>query len=229
MTSVVVLVTIGLLVFVVPQFQALFKDFGGDLPWFTLLIINLSDVLQHQGYILFIAMICMCCGFIYTRKNSPAIALGIDRLKLKLIIIGTLYEQTAIARFARTLAITFAAGLPLTEALDAVTSVTGNLVYAKALTKMKEEIYYGQTIHQAMKNTHLFPSMAIQMIAIGEETGSLEAMLCKVADFYEQNVDHTIYSLSHLLEPIIMTLLGIIVGGLIIAMYLPIFKLGAVI
>ena len=168
-------------------------------------------------------------GYIYAIKHSPNFAQTIDRLMLKLPIIGTILVQAAIARFTRTLAITFAAGLPLVEALSAVAGATGSIIYSKATFNIKEEISSGQQMHIAMENTHLFPSMVIQMVAIGEESGTLEQMLSKVADFYEEGVDNAVDSLSSLLEPMIMTVLGILVGGLVIAMYLPIFKLGSVV
>ena len=223
------LVTAGLLTFVVPQFEALFKGFGADLPAFTRAVITLSKGFQSYWYIIFAVLFGGIYGFIYALHHSEKFAQTIDRLLLKIPIIGTILEQAAIARFTRTLSITFAAGLPLVEALTAVAGATGNILYAQATDKIREEISSGQQMHIAMENTHLFPSMVIQMIAIGEESGTLEKMLSKVADFYEEGVDNAVDALSSLLEPMIMTVLGVLVGGLVVAMYLPIFKLGSVI
>jgi type IV pilus assembly protein PilC len=222
-------VTAGLLTFVVPQFESLFKGFGADLPAFTRVVVSLSKGFQAYWYLIFGGLFGIIYSYIYALKHSPNFAQTVDRLMLKLPIIGTILEQAAIARFTRTLSITFAAGLPLVEALSAVAGATGNILYSKATFKIKEEISSGQQMHIAMENTHLFPSMVIQMVAIGEESGTLEQMLSKVADFYEEGVDNSVDSLSSLLEPMIMTVLGVLVGGLVIAMYLPIFKLGSVV
>ena len=221
------LVTAGLLIFVVPQFESLFKGFGADLPAFTRAVVTLSEEFQKYWYLIFGGLFAAIYGFIYALHHSANFAQSIDRLMLKLPIIGTILEQAAIARFTRTLSITFAAGLPLVEALNAVAGATGNILYAKATMKIKEEISNGLQMHLAMEKTTLFPSMVIQMIAIGEESGTLEKMLSKVADFYEEGVDNSVDALSSLLEPIIMSILGVLVGGLVIAMYLPIFKLGS--
>ena len=223
------LVSAGLLTFVVPEFESLFKGFGADLPAFTKAVVTLSKIFQHYWYLIFGSLFGSVYAFIYARDHSPTFAQTIDRVLLKLPIIGPIIEQAAIARFTRTLSITFAAGLPLVEALSAVAGATGNILYAKATIKIQEEISSGQQMHIAMDNTKLFPSMVIQMIAIGEESGTLEQMLSKVADFYEEGVDNAVDSLSSLLEPIIMSILGVLVGGLVIAMYLPIFKLGSVV
>lgn len=223
------IVTAVLLTFVVPQFESLFKGFGADLPAFTRAVISLSKGFQHFWYLIFGTLIGAIYGFVYALKHSEKFAHTIDRSMLKLPIIGTILEQAAIARFTRTLSITFAAGLPLVEALDAVAGATGNILFAEATFKIKDEISSGLQMHLAMENTKLFPNMVIQMIAIGEESGTLEKMLSKVADFYEEGVDNAVDSLSSLLEPVIMTVLGVLVGGLVIAMYLPIFKLGSVV
>ena len=223
------LVTAGLLIFVVPQFESLFKGFGADLPAFTRAVITLSEIFQKYWYLIFSALFAAVYGFIYARTHSPNFAQSIDRVMLKIPIIGTILEQAAIARFTRTLSITFAAGLPLVEALSAVAGATGNILYAKATIQIQDEISSGQQMHVAMENTKLFPSMVIQMVAIGEESGTLEKMLSKVADFYEEGVDNAVDALSSLLEPMIMAVLGVLVGGLVIAMYLPIFKLGSVV
>ena len=223
------LVTAGLLIFVVPQFESLFKGFGADLPALTRGVITLSKWFESYWYLIFGAIFGMVFGFKYALDHSAKFAHTIDRVMLKLPVLGSILEQAAIARFTRTLSITFAAGLPLIEALKAVGGATGNIIYAEATDIIGEEVSSGQQLHLAMENTKLFPSMVIQMIAIGEESGTLEQMLSKVADFYEEGVDNAVDALSSLLEPIIMSILGVLVGGLVIAMYLPIFKLGSVV
>lgn len=225
--AVALIVTTGLLVFVVPQFESLFKGFGADLPAMTKAVVAMSKFMQAYWYYIFGVLGAAIFGFIYMKNHSLEFAQGIDRTLLKMPIIGPILEKAAIARFSRTLSITFAAGLPLVEALKAVAGATGNIVFAKATDKIKEEVSTGQQMNIAMENTHLFPNMVIQMVAIGEESGALEKMLGKVADFYEEEVDTAVDSLSSLLEPIIMSILGILVGGLVIAMYMPIFKLGS--
>lgn len=223
------LVTAGLLMFVVPQFESLFKGFGADLPALTRGVITMSKWFENYWYLIFSAVGGAIYSFVYARNHSAKFAHTIDRLMLKIPIIGTILEQAAIARFTRTLSITFAAGLPLIEALKAVAGATGNILYANATEQIGEEVSSGQQLHLAMDNTKLFPSMVIQMVAIGEESGTLEQMLGKVADFYEEGVDNSVDALSSLLEPMIMAILGVLVGGLVIAMYLPIFKLGSVV
>lgn len=223
------IVTAVLLIFVVPQFESLFKSFDADLPVFTRAVISLSQGFQHDWYLVFGALVSAVYSLVYARNHSLHFAQTIEKMLLKVPMIGTILAQAAIARFTRTLSITFAAGLPLVEALDAVSGATGNIVYANASMKIKEEISNGIQMHLAMENTNLFPSMAIQMVAIGEESGTLEKMLSKVADFYEEAVDNSVDALSSLLEPMIMIVLGTLVGSLVIAMYLPIFKLGSVI
>jgi type IV pilus assembly protein PilC len=223
------LVTAALLIFVVPQFESLFKGFGADLPSLTRGVVDLSRFFQSYWYLIFAVIGGAIFGFIYAKKHSIAFAQGIERTLLKFPIIGNILVKASIARFARTLSITFAAGLPLVEALKAVSGATGNAVYADATDKIREDVSIGQQLQVAMENTHLFPNMVVQMVAIGEESGTLEQMLGKVADFYEEEVDNAVDSLSSLLEPIIMSILGILVGGLVVAMYLPIFKLGSVV
>ncbi|WP_133127338.1 type II secretion system F family protein [Legionella nagasakiensis] len=223
------LVTTGLLIFVVPQFESLFEGFGADLPALTRAIISLSEFFQAYWYILFGLLGAAIYGFIYARNHSSNFAHQVDRYMLKMPVVGTILEKAAIARFSRTLSITFAAGLPLVEALKSVSGATGNILYAEATDKIREEVSNGQQMQVAMENTGLFPNMVIQMIAIGEESGALEQMLTKVANFFEEEVDNAVDSLSSLLEPIIMAILGILVGGLVVAMYLPIFKLGSVV
>ncbi|MBJ15062.1 MAG: type II secretion system protein F [Legionellaceae bacterium] len=222
-------VTAILLVFVVPQFQSLFQGFGADLPALTLMVIRLSKFFQAYWYIMFGFIGIGVYAFLYFMKHSTHFAHQVDKILLKIPIIGPILEKAAIARFARTLSITFAAGLPLVDALKAVSGATGNIIFANATQSIKEEISSGQLLQKAMANTHIFPNMVIQMTAIGEESGTLESMLGKIADFYEEEVDNAVDSLSSLLEPLIMSILGVLVGGLVIAMYLPIFKLGSVV
>ncbi|VEB36039.1 pilus assembly protein PilC [Legionella sainthelensi] len=226
---VAIIVTAGLLIFVVPQFEALFKGFGADLPMMTKAVVNLSNFFQSYWYLIFGSLIGAVYAFIYAVKHSSQFAQNVDKTLLKIPVIGSIIEKAAIARFARTLSITFAAGLPLVEALKSVAGATGNIIFSNATNKIRDEVSTGQQMNKAMENTHLFPNMVIQMVAIGEESGALERMLSKVADFYEEDVDNAVDSLSSLLEPIIMTILGVLVGGLVVSMYLPIFKLGAAI
>jgi type IV pilus assembly protein PilC len=226
---VAVVVSIILLVFVIPQFESLFKGFGADLPAFTQMVVNLSRFVQSQGW----WMLIMICGgiyaFFYFKKRSKKMQLLMDRVMLKFPIIGPILQKSAIARFARTLSTMFAAGVPLVEAMGSVAGATGNIVYEEAVYRMKDEVATGQRLQRAMENVGLFPNMVVQMIAVGEESGSLDTMSGKVAEFYEAEVDNAVDSMSSLLEPLIMAVLGVLVGGMVIAMYLPIFKLGAVV
>jgi type IV pilus assembly protein PilC len=226
---VAVIVTIILLVFVIPQFESLFKGFGADLPAFTQMVINLSRFVQDQGISIAVVVAGAVYAFSYFKKRSKAMREFLDRAALKFPIIGPILNKAAIARYARTLATMFAAGVPLVEALESVAGATGNIVYENAVMKMKDEVATGQRLQRAMESTGLFPNMVIQMIAVGEESGSLDEMSGKVATFYEAEVDNAVDSMSSLLEPLIMAILGVLVGGLVIAMYLPIFKLGAVV
>lgn len=227
--AVAVIVTVILLVFVIPQFESLFKGFGADLPAFTLMVVALSKFVQSKGWLLGIAVGGGIYAFIYFHKRSRAMREWVDRTMLKLPIVGPILVKAAIARYARTLSTTFAAGVPLVEALASVAGATGNIVYENAVLRMKDEVSTGQRLQRAMENTGLFPNMVNQMIAVGEESGSLDQMASKVADFYELEVDSAVDSMSSLLEPLIMAILGVLVGGLVIAMYLPIFKLGQVV
>jgi type IV pilus assembly protein PilC len=226
---VAVVVTIILLVFVIPQFESLFKGFGAELPAFTQFVINLSKFVQDKG--IFIAMVLGAAGyaFFYFKKRSKKMRETLDRITLKIPIIGPIMNKAAIARYARTLSTMFAAGVPLVEALTSVAGATGNIVYENAVLAMRDEVATGTRLQQAMENTGLFPNMVVQMIAVGEEAGALDEMSGKVATFYEADVDNAVDSMSSLLEPLIMAILGVLVGGLVIAMYLPIFKLGAVV
>ena len=227
--AVAVIVTIILLIFVIPQFESLFKGFGADLPAFTQMVINMSKFVQTKGWLL--AMFAGGGGyaFFYFKKRSRKMREWLDRAMLSAPVVGPILRKAAIARFARTLATTFAAGVPLVEALVSVSGATGNIVYQNAVLRMKDEVSTGQRLQRAMDNTGLFPNMVNQMIAVGEESGSLDQMAGKVADFYELEVDSAVDSMSSLLEPLIMAILGVLVGGLVIAMYLPIFKLGSVV
>jgi type IV pilus assembly protein PilC len=223
------IVTTILLLFVIPQFEELFKGFGADLPAFTQMVVGMSRFMQHNGIYVFVGLGGTIAAFLYFKKRSRKMRRVLDRMMLKFPIIGPILVKAAIARFARTLATMFAAGVPLVEAMQSVAGATGNIVYEEATLRIKDEIATGQRLQRAMENTRLFPNMVVQMIAVGEESGSLDSMSGKVADFYEAEVDNAVDSMSALLEPIIMAILGILVGGMVIAMYLPIFKLGAVI
>jgi len=222
-------VTIILLIFVIPAFEDLFKGFGADLPAFTRMVVDLSVFIRTQGWMLAIVAGALVSTFFYFKKRSRAMRHFLDRLALKLPIVGPILQKASIARYARTLSTMFSAGVPLVEALESVAGATGNIVYEIGVLQMKDEVATGQRLQQAMENTDLFPNMVIQMIAVGEESGSLDEMSSKVADFYEDDVDNAVDNLSSLLEPMIMAILGVLVGGLVIAMYLPIFKMGSVI
>ena len=226
---VAVVVTVILLIFVIPQFESLFKGFGADLPAFTQFVINMSRALQDNGIYVGVVIAAGFYAFFYFHKRSRKMREQLDRIMLKFPIIGPILYKSAIARFARTLSTMFAAGVPLVEALESVAGACGNIVFEDAVMKMRDEVATGQRLQRAMENTGLFPNMVIQMIAVGEEAGALDAMSGKVATFYEAEVDNAVDSMSSLLEPLIMAILGVLVGGLVIAMYLPIFKLGAVV
>ncbi len=226
---VALVVTIILLIFVIPAFEDLFQGFGADLPAFTRMIIDLSQFVRDKGWMLAMVVGGAVYAFMYFKKRSRPMRHFLDRAALKAPIIGPILQKSAIARYARTLSTMFAAGVPLVEALESVAGATGNIVYEIGVLQMKDEVSTGQRLQTAMENTNLFPNMVIQMIAVGEESGSLDEMSSKVADFYEEDVDNAVDNLSSLLEPMIMSILGVLVGGLVIAMYLPIFKMGSVI
>jgi len=226
---VAIIVTVILLIFVIPQFESLFKGFGADLPAFTQMIINLSRFVQAQGIFIAIVVGGIIYAFIYFKKRSRKMQEFLDRAMLKFPIIGPILNKSAIARYARTLATMFSAGVPLVEALESVAGACGNIVYETAVMRMREEVATGQRLQRAMENTGRFPNMVVQMIAVGEESGSLDTMAGKVASFYEAEVDNAVDAMSSLLEPLIMAVLGVLVGSLVIAMYLPIFKLGSVV
>jgi len=227
--AVAVVVTVVLLVFVIPEFESLYKGFGADLPAFTQMVINLSRFVQHDGIYILVTLGVAVWAFIYFKKRSRAMREFLDRVILKVPVIGPILNKAAIARYARTLSTMFAAGVPLVEALDSVAGATGNIVYENAVLKMRDEVSTGQRLQRAMEATGLFPNMVNQMIAVGEESGSLDEMSGKVATCYEADVVNAVDAMSSLLEPLIMVVLGVLVGGLVIAMYLPIFKLGQVV
>lgn len=226
---VAIVVTAVLMIYVIPQFEELFRGFGADLPAFTRMVIDLSNFVRSEGWLMLVAGVAGVFGFLHAKKRYRSVQHFVDRAALKVPVIGPILQKSAIARYARTLATTFAAGVPLVEALDSVAGATGNIVYEQAVHKMRDEVATGQRLQRAMENTDLFPNMVNQMIAVGEESGSLDEMASKVADFYEQEVDNAVDSMSSLLEPFIMAILGILVGGLVVAMYLPIFRMGQVV
>jgi len=227
--AVAFIVTIVLLIFVIPEFQQLFQGFGANLPAFTQFVINLSELVQHDGIFLAIVAGAAVYAFLYFKKRSRKMREILDRLSLKVPIIGPIVNKAAIARYARTLSTMFAAGVPLVEALESVAGACGNIVYEDAVMKMKDEVATGQRLQRAMEARGIFPNMVVQMIAVGEESGSLDTMSGKVATFFEAEVDNAVDAMSSLMEPLIMVILGVLVGGLVIAMYLPIFKMGSVV
>jgi type IV pilus assembly protein PilC len=224
-----VIVTTILLLFVVPQFEELFRGFGADLPAFTRMVIDLSKWLQEWWYMVFGVLLVAGIVFSRLKRRSVAFNHALDRMVLKIPIIGVILNKAAVARFARTLATMSAAGVPLVEALQSVAGATGNVIYSDAVLHIRDEVATGHQLQLAMRQANLFPNMVIQMVSIGEESGSLDSMLAKVADFFEEEVDNAVDALSSLIEPFIMAFLGIVVGGLVVAMYLPIFKLGSVV
>jgi len=226
---VALIVTTILLIFVIPEFEALFQGFGADLPAFTRMVVNLSEFVRDRGWLLLIIIVGSISGYLYALKRSRKMREIQDRILLKAPVVGPILVKASIARFARTLSTMFAAGVPLVEALQSVAGATGNVVYENGCLAIRDEVATGQRLQRAMENTDLFPNMVIQMIAVGEESGSLDEMSSKVADFFEEDVDNAVDNMSALLEPIIMAILGVLVGGLVIAMYLPIFKMGAVV
>ena len=226
---VAVLVTVVIMLFVIPQFKALFSSFGADLPAFTLLVIAISDFMRAYWWALALGLGALIYTIGTLFQKSQRFRDLIDPLVLRLPVIGPIMHKAAVARFARTLSTMFAAGVPLVEALDSVSGATGNVVYAHAVARMREDVATGQNLQLSMRQRELFPHMVVQMTAIGEESGALDTMLGKVADFYEEQVDNAVDALSSLLEPLIMVVIGGLVGGLVVAMYLPIFKLAAVV
>lgn len=227
--SIAMIVTGILLIFVVPQFESLFSGFGADLPIFTQIVINASEWLQEWWWLV-IGLIGLA-GYAFTRarKTSEEFNMKVDAFLLKLPVVGDILVKTAYSRFARTLATMFTAGVPLVEALESVSGATGNAIYSQAVLRIREDVATGSQIRPAMQKTGLFPNLMLQMVAVGEESGALDSMLSKAADFYEEEVNNSVDSLSTLLEPLIMAVLGTIVGGLVVSMYLPIFEMGSAI
>ncbi|MGA4632684.1 type II secretion system F family protein [Pseudomonas solani] len=226
---VAVIVSAILLIKVVPQFRDVFKGFGAELPAFTQMVVNLSEALQTWGFLILIAAFGIIFGIGQFYKRSQKFRDTVDRGVLKMPIVGDIVYKSSVARYARTLSTTFAAGVPLVDALDSVSGATGNVVFKNAVGRIKQDVSTGMQLNFSMRSTGVFPSMAIQMTAIGEESGALDTMLDKVASFYEEEVDNAVDNLTTLMEPMIMAVLGVLVGGLIIAMYLPIFTLGSVV
>jgi type IV pilus assembly protein PilC len=223
------IVTAVLLIFVIPQFQDLFADFGADLPALTQFVINLSDAFQSYWYLIFGGIAAFGFAFSETKKRSKKFRDTLEIFSLKLPVIGDILLKAALARFARTLSTMFAAGVPLVDAMESVAGAVGNAKYRDAIMTMRDEVASGTAVTTAMEQANVFPNMMVQMASIGEEAGSLDSMMGKVADFYEQEVDDAVDALSSLLEPLIMAVLGVLVGGLVISMYLPIFKMGSAI
>ncbi len=227
--AVALLVSSILLVWVVPQFEDVFKGFGAELPAFTQMIVGLSRFMVAWWWLMLLVAAGSIIGFIFAYKRSLGMQHAMDRLTLKVPVIGQIMHNSSIARFARTTGVTFKAGVPLVEALGIVAGATGNSVYEKAVLRMRDDVAVGYPVNMAMKQVNLFPHMVVQMTAIGEEAGALDAMLFKVAEYYEQEVNNAVDALSSLIEPMIMVFIGTIVGGMVIGMYLPIFKLASVV
>ena len=220
------IVTIILLVKVIPQFEMMFSSFGGELPEFTQMVVHASEFMQAWWLVIIIALGVLYFAYKQIYKTSQAFRDGQERLTLKIPVFGDLIQKSCIARFARTLSTTFAAGVPLIDALDSAAGAAGNVVYKDAILTIKNEVSGGTQLNYAMRQTNVFPSMVVQMVAIGEESGALDSMLEKSATYYEEMVDNAVDGLTSMIEPIIMAFLGVVVGGMMIAMYLPIFKMG---
>jgi type IV pilus assembly protein PilC len=218
-----------LLIKVVPQFQTIFQSFGAELPAFTQMVINFSEIAQAYWIPFLLVIFAAGAGFSYMHTRSAALREAVDRISLKIPVVGDILNKSAVARFARTLSTTFAAGVPLVDALESVAGATGNIVYSSATRRVRDDVAGGQQLNFAMRNTGVFPNMVVQMTSIGEESGALDTMLDKAASYFEEQVDNAVDALTSLLEPIIMSVLGVMIGGLIIAMYLPIFQLGQVV
>jgi type IV pilus assembly protein PilC len=227
--AVAIIVSAILLMFVVPQFEEVFNGFGAELPAFTQIIVAASRFMLSYWWLMGAIVLGSIVAFLYAYKRSPKMQHTMDRLILKVPVIGQIMHNSSIARFARTTAVTFKAGVPLVEALGIVAGATGNKVYEEAVLRMRDDVSVGYPVNMAMKQVNIFPHMVVQMTAIGEEAGALDTMLFKVAEYYEQEVNNAVDALSSLLEPMIMVFIGTIVGGMVIGMYLPIFKLGAVV
>nr|HPQ95212.1 type II secretion system F family protein [Thiolinea sp.] len=224
-----IVVSAIMLIFVIPQFKEVFSSFGAELPAFTLMVIELSEWLQAYWWMPLLGMIAAGYAFVTARRNSKAFERFVDRMVLKMPVMGNILNMSAVARFCRTLSTMFAAGVPVVEAMDSVAGSTGNLVYQEAIMRMKDDTAQGLQLNVSMQTTQLFPSMVVQMTRIGEESGRLEEMLGRSAEYYENQVDELVDTLSKQIEPLIMAVLGVLVGGLVVAMYLPIFQLGSVV
>jgi len=227
--AVAIIVSAVLLIFVVPQFETAFQSFGADLPAFTQIIVNASRFMVSYWWAIMLIVVGAAFAFIFFKKRSLAFQHFLDRLILKVPVVGQIMHNSAIARFARTLAVTFKAGVPLVEALETVAGSTGNTLYEKAVLRIRDDVAVGYSVNMAMKQVGLFPHMVIMMTSIGEEAGALDDMLFKVAEYFEQEVNNAVDALASLIEPMIMVVIGILVGGMVIGMYLPIFKLAATI
>ena len=227
-TVVALLVTVILLVFVIPQFESLFAGFGAELPTLTRMVIAASDFVRTSGWTLGLLVAMSAVTIIQVARRLPRVRQWLQRAILRAPVIGSIVDMAATARYSRTLAITFAAGTPLVQALEPVARATGNIVYEGAVLNIRDEVATGQRLQQAMKMSGVFPTIATRMIGVGEESGALDAMAERVADFYEERLDNAVDGLTSLLEPLIMAVLGLIVGGLVVAMYLPVFRMGQV-
>ena len=227
--AIAIVVTFILMIFVIPQFESLFQGFGADLPAFTQVVLSISAVVQDKWWLFLIIIFAWIYGFITAKKRSEPFANLVDKVLLQFPVVGDLLHKATVARFSRTLGTMFAAGVPLVDALESVSSAAGNVVYGKAILRMREEVSIGMPLNVAMAETGIFPHMVVQMLRVGEQTGAIDSMLNKVADFYEEEVDTAVESMSSLMEPFILVILGGLIGSLVVAMYLPIFKLGAVV
>jgi type IV pilus assembly protein PilC len=227
--AVALIVAAILLIFVIPQFETVFKNFGADLPAFTQLLVSMSRFMVSYWWLILLIVVGTIFGLVMLYKRSEKFAHFIGRALLKIPVIGQILRQSAIARFSRTLGVTFRAGVPLVEALDSVANATGSVVYNDAVKRIREDVAVGHQLQLAMRQTSLFPNMVVQMVAIGEEAGALDTMLFKIAEFFETEVNNAVDALSSLLEPMIMVIIGLIVGSMVVGMYLPIFKLGSVV
>ncbi|MBN8480619.1 MAG: type II secretion system F family protein [Xanthomonadales bacterium] len=227
--AVAVIVSAILLIFVIPSFEEVFKNFKADLPAFTQMLVSLSRWMVSYWWMLLLGIVGTVFAIVFTYKRSDKFAHFVGRALLKVPVVGEILRQSAMARFARTLGVTFRAGVPLVEALDSVAGATGSVVYNEAVKRIREDVAVGHQLQLAIRQTGLFPNMVVQMVAIGEEAGALDKMLFKIAEFYEQEVNNAVDALSSLLEPFIMVIIGVLVGSMVIGMYLPIFKLGSVV
>ena len=225
--TVAFVVSLVLLIFVVPQFEDIFKSFGAQLPLFTRIVLQASRVIRDEWWVVLLIVTSIILGFRHALKKSEKMNIYLDRLLLKIYIIGPILKKSIIARYSRTLATTLGAGMPIVESMHTMSNIMGNRIYADAVESICDNVTNGHTLSSSMHDTQLFPNMTIQMISVGEASGSLEDMLNKIADYYEEEVNSIVDNLSSLLEPVIMVILGVIIGGFVIAMYMPIFKLGS--